>query len=131
MYLYSVKVPFKHEKVVELETKVKDAAIHHGLAMSDNDKLKEKAQRLKNKLQKYLTLSETDYMDILSEVHEYELNFKKVEDSMKKSKTKFLEAHGTTLEVLKVSNEIEISDERFSTKGERKYQCIFCMMWFD
>ena len=70
-------------------------------------------------------------MDILSEVQEYELNLKIVEDSMKKSKTKFLEVHGTTLEVLKVSNEIEISDERFSTKGERKYQCILCTMQFD
>ena len=55
-------------------------------------------------------------MDILSEVQEYELKLKRVEDSMKKSKTKFIEAHGTTLEVLKVSNEIEISDERFSKK---------------
>ena len=70
-------------------------------------------------------------MDILSEVQEYELNLKIVEDSMKKSKTKFLEAHGTSLEVLKVSNEIEISDGRFNTKGERKYQCIFCTMRFD
>ena len=129
--MYSVKVPSKHDKVVELETKVKDAAIHHELAMSDKDKLTEKAEKLKKKLQKDLALSETDYMDILSKVQEYELNLKRVEDSMKKSKTKFLEAHGTTLEVLKVSNEIEISDERFSTKGERKYQCIFCTMQFD
>ena len=131
MYLYSVNIPFKHDKLVELETKVKDAAIHHELAMSDNDKLKEKAQRLKKKLQKDVVLSESEYMEILSEVQEYELNVKKVEDSMKKSKTKFLEAHGTTLEVLKVSNEIEISDERFSRKGERKYKCIFCTMRFD
>ena len=116
---------------MELETKIKDAAIQHELAMSDKDKLKEKAEKLKKKLRKDLALSETDYMDILSEVQEYELNLKTVEDSMKKSKTKFLEAHGTTLEVLKVSNEIEISDERFSKKGERKYQCIFCTMRFD
>ena len=105
-YLYSVKVQSKHDKVVELETKVKDAAIQHELAMSDKDKLKEKAEKLKKKLWKDLALSETDYMDILSEVQEYELNLKIVEDSMKKSKTKFLEVHGTTLEVLKVSNEI-------------------------
>ena len=129
--MYSVKVPSKHDKVVELETKVKDAAIHHEVAMSDKDKRKEKAEKLKKKLRKDLALSETDYMDILSEVQQYELNLKIVEDSMKKSRTKFLEAHRTTLDVLKVSNEIEISDERFSTKGERKYQCIFCTMQFD
>ena len=80
---------------MELETKIKDAAIQHELAMSDKDKLKEKAEKLKKKLRKDLALSETDYMDILSEVQEYELNLKTVEDSMKKSKTKFLEAHGT------------------------------------
>ena len=35
---------------MELETKVKDAAIHQELTMSDKDKLKEKAEKLKKKL---------------------------------------------------------------------------------
>ena len=48
--MYSVKVPSKHDKVVELETKVKDTAILHELAMSDKDKLKDKAEKLKKKL---------------------------------------------------------------------------------
>ena len=116
---------------MDLEEKVKNATLQHALATSYNDKVKEKAEKLKKKLRKDLALSESDYMEILSEVHECENELKNAKDNMQKSKTKFLEAHGTTLEVLKVSSEIEISDERFNKKGDRKYQCIFCTMQFD
>ena len=78
-----------------------------------------------------MALSENDYMEILSEAHECENELKNAQQNMQKSKTKFLKAHRTTLEILKVSSEIEISDERFNKKGERKYQCIFCTMRFD
>ena len=72
-----------------------------------------------------MALSKSDYMEILSEVHECENDLKNAKDNMQRSKTKFLEAHGTTLEVLKASSELEMSDEWFNKKGERKYQCLF------
>ena len=45
---------------------------------------------------------------------------------MKGSQTTFLEAHGSTLEVLKVVGEVRVSEERFYKAGERKFQCMFC-----
>ena len=40
------------------------------------------------------------------------------ESNMERSKNKFIEAHWTTMEVLKVAAEVEISTERFSKKWE-------------
>ena len=44
---------------------------------------------------------------------------KRAEKSMERTKTKFIEAHQTTMEVLKASGEVEISSERFNKKGEK------------
>ena len=50
---------------------------------------------------------------------------------MERSKNKFIEVNQTTMEVLKVSEEVEISGERFHKKGERKSDCVFCTKRFD
>ena len=72
-----------------------------------------------------MALSESDYMEILSEVHECKNELKNAKDNMQKSKIKFLQAHGTTLEVLKVSSEIEISNERFNKKEKGNISVYF------
>ena len=61
----------------------------------------------------------------------YEKELKRAEKSMERTKTKFIEAHQTTMEVLKVSGEVEISSERFNKKRERKFECLFCTKRFD
>ena len=124
-YFYLVKVPSKHDKVVDLEEKVKDATRQHGLATSYSDKVKEKAEKLKNQLRKDLGLSESDYMEILSDVHECENELKNAKDNMQKSKTKFLEAHGTVLDILKVSSELEISVKDLTKKGRGNISVYF------
>ena len=96
-----------------------------------SDKVAEMAQNLKNKLRKELSLNDEDYMEIMCEVIEYEKELKKAEKSMERSKNKFIEAHQTTMEVLKVSGEVKISNERFNKKGERKFDCVFCTKRFD
>ena len=96
-----------------------------------SDKVAEMAQNLKNKLRKELSLNDEDYMEIMHEVIEYEKELKKAEKSMERSKNKFIEAHQTTMEVLKVSGEVKISNERFNKKGERKFDCVFCTKRFD
>ena len=62
----------------------------------------------------------------MSEVHEYEESLKDAVEKMKGSLTTFLEAHGSTLEVLKVVGEVGVSEERFHKAVERKFQCMFC-----
>ena len=42
-----------------------------------------------------------------------------------------MEAHGSTLEVLKVAGEVGVSEERFHKAGERKFQCMFCTKRFE
>ena len=86
---------------------------------------------MKNKLRKELSLNDEDYMEIMCEVIEYEKELKKAEKSIERSKNKFIEAHRTTMEVLKVSGEVEISNEKFNKKGERKFDCFFCTKRFD
>ena len=70
-------------------------------------------------------------MNECMKVIEYEKELKKAEKSMERSESKFIEAHRTTMEVLKVSGEVKISSERFNKKGERKYDCVFCTKRFD
>ena len=59
------------------------------------------------------------------------MELKRAENSMERTRTKFIEAHQTTMEVLKLSGEVEISSERFNKKVERKFECLFCTKRFD
>ena len=129
--MITVKIPYKHDEVIKLGEKIKDAATEDGMNKVYSDKVAEMAQNLKKKLRKELYLDDKDYMEIMHKVIEYEEELKKAEKSMERSKNKFIEAHQTTMEVLKVSGEVEISSERFHKKGERKFDCVFCTKRFD
>ena len=96
-----------------------------------SEKVRDMANNLKKKLRKDLCLNDQDYLDIMAEVNEYEKELKRAEKSMERTKTKFIDAHRTTMEVLKLSGEVEISSERFNKKGERKFECLFCTKRFD
>ena len=91
----------------------------------------DKASKLKKILQDDVKLNDEQYMEIMQDIHEYEKLLKEAEDKMKKSQGTFMVAHDITLEVLKKSGEIKISDERFNVRGQRKYECLFCSMRFD
>ena len=124
-------MPYTHNEVIKLGQDIKEATSQHTMNKVCSDKVAEMAQNLKNKLRKELSLNDEDYMEIMCEVIEYEKELKKAEKSMERSKNKFIEAHRTTMEVLKVSGEVEISNERFNKKGERKFDCVFCTKRFD
>ena len=61
----------------------------------------------------------------MSKVHEFEESLKDAVQKMKGSQTSFLEAHGSTLEVLKVAGEVGVSEERFHEAGERKVYVLY------
>ena len=109
--MITVKIPCKHDEVIKLGEKIKDAATEDGMNKVYSDKVTEMAQNLKKKLRKELCLDDKDYMEIMHEVIEYEKELKKAEKSMERSNNKFIEAHRITMEVLKVSGEVEISSE--------------------
>ena len=71
--------------------------------------------KLKNKIRKDLCLSDEDFIGIISEQYEEYLIYKEYE--MKRSKKKFMEAHGITLEVLGKNKEGEILSETFNKTG--------------
>ena len=73
-----------------------------------------------------LQITDEEYLSIMSEVHEYEESLKDAVQKMKGSQTTFLEAHGSTLEVLKVAGEVGVSEERFHKAGE-----MFCTKRFE
>ena len=114
-----------------MEQKINDAIKEKETTKMYNDKVVEKASKLKKMLRDDVKLNDKQYMEIMQDVHKYEKLLREAEDKMKKSQGTFMAAHGTTLEVLKKSGEIKISDERFSIRGQRKYECIFCSMRFD
>ena len=97
------------------------------MCKSYSEKVREMACNLKKKLQKGLSLDENDYLEIMSEANEYEQELKTAESNMERSKYKFIEAQQTTIEVLKVAGEVEISTEMFSKKGDGKFQCLFVL----
>ena len=91
----------------------------------------DKAEKLKDHMQSDLQITDEVYLSIMTEVHEYEEALKDAVEKMKGSQTTFLEAHGSTLEVLKVVGEVGVSEERFHKAGERKFQSMFCTKRFE
>ena len=66
----------------------------------------DKAQKVKDHMWSDLQIIDEEYLSIMTEVHDYEESLKDVVEKIKGSQTTFLEAHGSTLEVLKVAGEI-------------------------
>ena len=91
----------------------------------------DKAHKLKDHMRTDLQITNEEYLSILCEVHEYEESLKDAVEKMKGSQNTFLEAHGSTLEVLKVAGEVGVSEKRFHKVGERKFQCMLCTKKFE
>lgn len=114
-----------------MEDKIQKAKKHKDDAKLSRDKALEKAEKLKYNLRNDVRISNEQYLCIMNEVHEYEMSLKDAVNKMKHSQTTFLEAHSSTLEVLKVADEIGITDKRFHKQGERRFECMFCTKRFD
>ena len=127
----AVNIQSDHMKVIDMKKKIVKAKSQKEIATLTSNKVREKAEGLKSKMRKDVQMSDEDYLTVMSEVHEYEVSLKDAEKKMKRSEKTFLEAHGATLEVLNVAGEIEISNERFNIKGQRKFECMFCSKKFD
>ena len=127
----AVNIQSDHMKVIDMKKKIGKANSQKEIAQLTSYKVRQKAEDLKSKMRKDVQMSHEDYVTIMSEVHEYEVSLKDVGKEMKNSQKTFLEVHGATLQVLNVAGEIEISDERFNIKGQRKFECMFCSKRFD
>ena len=120
------------DKVVQkLEKVIQDASSKKSEVEKYSETVKKKAHELKDKLRDDLHLKDDDYMELLREVDEYEQVLKAAENEMKGSQSAFMIAHGTTMEVLGVAGQVQLGGQRYSKKGPRKYQCLFCLMAFD
>ena len=121
----------EHKVVQKLEKVIQDASGKKSEVKRYNEKVKKKADELKDKLQDDIQLTDDDYMELLREVDEYEQVLKATEKEMKASQSAFMVAHGTTMEVLGVAGQVKLGGERYNKKGPQKYQCLFCLMAFD
>ena len=119
-----------HVKVIDMENKIHKAKKDKDDAKQSKNKAMDKAHKLKDHIRTDLQITDEEYLSIMSEVHEYEESLKDAVEKMKGSQTTFLEAHGSTLEVLKVA-EVGVSEERFHKVEERKFQCMFCTKRFE
>ena len=121
----------EHKVVQKLEKVIQDASGKKSEVKRYNEKVKKKADELKDKLWDDIQLTDDDYMELLREVDEYEQVLKATENEMKASQSAFMVAHGTTMEVLGVAGQVKLGGERYNKKGPWKYQCLFCLMSFD
>ena len=120
-----------HIKVLDMENKIHKAKKDKDDAKQSKNNAMDKAQKLKDHMRSDLQITDEEYLSIMTEVHEYEESLKDAVEKVKGSQTTFLEAHGSTLEVLKVVGEVGVSEERFHKGGERKFQCVFCTKSFE
>ena len=116
-----VHVGSDHIKVLDMESKIHKVKKDKDDAKQSKNNAMDKAQKLKDHMRSDLQITDEEYLSIMSEVHEYEESLKDAVEKMKGSQATFLEAHGSTLEVLKVAEEVVVSEERFHKAGERKF----------
>ena len=107
----------EHKVVQKLEKVIQDASGKKSEVKRYNEKVKKKADELKDKLRDDIQLTDDDYMELLREVDEYEQVLKATEKEMKASQSAFMVAHGTTMEVLGVAGQVKLGGERYNKKG--------------
>ena len=111
----------EHKVVWKLEKVIQDASGKKSEVKRYNEKVKKKADELKDKLRDDIQLTDDDYMELLREVDEYEQVLKATEKEMKASQSAFMVAHGTTMKVLGVAGQVKLGGERYNKKGPQKY----------
>ena len=120
-----------NEKVTEFRKAVNTAIKDKSEAEKYSKKVMEKAKELKKRLLHDAGFTRAQYLEIINDINEYKKQVKDSEKQMQSSHSSLLAACSSTMEVLGVSDQVKISDTRFSQRGERKYKCLFCMMRFD
>ena len=95
------------DKVVpRLEKDIQDASGKQSEVKNYSEKVKKKADDLKDKLRDDIQLRDDDNMKLLREVDEFEQVLNAAENEMKASQSAFMVAHGTTMELLGVAGQV-------------------------
>ena len=131
-----MSIPLSHcdaanEKVTEFRKAINIAIKDKSEAEKYCKKVKEKAKELEKSLLPDAGFTREEYLEIINDVNEYKKQVMDSEKQMKTSHSSLLSAYSSTMEVLRVSEQVKISDTWFSHTREQKYKCLFCMMRFD